>query len=112
MTGLRRLPFGLVVVLSLVVLFSPASQVPGGVEINDKVVHASLFLALALTGLVARLPVRALALGLVLYAGISEVLQVVLPIDRDGSVWDALADVLGVGFGLATAAIVVRPRKS
>ncbi len=103
------MPFALVVVLSLVVLFSPASEVPSGIQINDKVVHASLFLALAATGIVARLPVRALALGLVLYAGASEVLQAVLPIDRDGSVWDALADVLGVALGL-TAALVVRRR--
>jgi VanZ family protein len=109
LSALRRVPFALVVVLSLVVLFSPASQVPSGIQINDKVVHASLFLALAATGIVARLPVRALALGLVVYAGVSEVLQAVLPIDRDGSAWDALADVLGVALGL-TAALVVRRR--
>lgn len=97
--------------LSLVVLFSPASRVPSGIELNDKVVHAALFLTLAFTGVVAGLPVRALALGLVLYAGVSEVLQAVLPIDRDGSVLDALADVLGVVVGLTAGLAVVRRQK-
>ena len=108
MRDLRRLPFVLAVVLSLVVLFAPESQVPTGIEINDKVVHATLFLALAATGVVARLPVRALATALVLYAGVSEVLQALLPIDRDGSVGDAVADVLGVAIGLVAAALAVR----
>jgi VanZ family protein len=111
LTSLRQVPFGCAVLLSLVVLFSPASKVPSGIELNDKVVHAGLFLVLAVSGVVAGLPVRALALGLVVYAGVSEVLQAVLPIDRDGSVFDALADVLGAGAGLA-AALVVRRQKA
>ena len=111
MIPLHRVPFGFAVLLSLVVLFSPDSRVPSGIEINDKVVHAALFLLLAVTGVVAGLPLRALAFGLVLYAGVSEVLQAVLPIDRDGSVFDALADVLGVAAGLAAMALVVRRQK-
>ena len=54
---------------------------------------------------------RPCSCGLVLYAGVSEVLQAVLPIDRDGSVFDALADVLGVAAGLAAMALVVRRQK-
>jgi VanZ family protein len=108
---LRRVPFACAVLLSLVVLFSPASRVPSGIELNDKVVHATLFFVLAFTGIVAGLPLRALALGLALYAGVSEVLQAVLPIDRDGSVYDALADVIGVAAGLAAATLVVRRQK-
>lgn len=92
-------------------LFSPATRVPSGIEINDKVVHASLFLVLAVTGVVAGLPLRAVAFGLAIYAGVSEVLQAVLPIDRDGSVYDALADLFGVAVGLAAAALVVRRQK-
>jgi VanZ family protein len=98
------------VLLSLVLLFSPASTVPSGIEVNDKVVHAALFFVLAVTGVVAGLPLRALVFGLVLYAGVSEVLQAVLPIDRDGNVFDALADLLGAAAGLA-AALVVRRQK-
>jgi VanZ family protein len=108
---LRRVPFGCAVLLSLVVLFSPASGVPTGIEINDKVVHATLFLLLAATGVLAGLPLRALAIGLALYAGVSEVLQAVLPIDRDGSVYDALADLVGVAAGLALGARLLRRQK-
>ena len=110
-SGLRRVPFACTVLLSLIMLFSPASRVPSGIELNDKVVHATLFLALAFTGVVARLPLRALALGLVLYAGVSEGLQALLPIDRDGNVPDALADVIGVVVGLAAGLAVVRRQK-
>ena len=110
MISLRRAPFWCAVLLSLVLLFSPASRVPGGIELNDKVVHAALFFTLAVTGVLAGLPLRALALGLIVYAGVSEVLQAVLPIDRDGNVFDALADLLGAASGLAVA-LVIRRRK-
>ena len=112
MIPLRRVPFACAALLSLMVLFSPASKVPSGIELNDKVVHAGLFLVLAVSGVVAGLPMRSLALGLALYAGVSEVLQAVLPIDRDGSVFDALADLLGVAAGLGAAALVVRRQKA
>lgn len=98
-----RLAFAVTVAVSFVVLFSPASAVPGGLPVNDKVVHAALFAALALTGRLAGLPVAPLAAGLVLYAGVSEVLQVVLPIARDGDWRDALADTTGVALGLVLA---------
>ena len=55
----------------------------------DKVIHAALFALLAVT--TRRRYGR--GLGLVLgYAGLSEVLQAVLPIHRDGDVLDFLAD--------------------
>ena len=105
-----RAAFAGVVLLSLVVLFAPASQVPSGVPVNDKVVHASLFAALAVTGGLAGLATRVLAVGLVVYAGLSEVLQAVLPIHRDGDVHDALADTLGVLAGLALAEVATHRR--
>ena len=105
-----RAAFAGVVLLSLVVLFSPASEVPSGLPVNDKVVHASLFAALAVTGRLAGYATRLLAIGLVVYAGVSEVLQAALPIHRDGDVRDALADALGVLAGLALAQVAVRRR--
>ena len=57
--------------------------------------HAALFLALAGTGVGGPAAGARAGVGLVLYAGVSEVLQAVLPIERDGSVRDALADVVG-----------------
>ena len=87
-------------VLSLVVLFTPASGVPGGFEVNDKVVHFVLFAALAVTGRMAAIAPLPLLLGLLGYAGVSEVLQSVLPLNRDGDLLDVLADGLGVLTGL------------
>ncbi|MDX6299822.1 MAG: hypothetical protein QOF53_1036, partial [Nocardioidaceae bacterium] len=46
------------------VLFSPGSDTPD-VAVNDKLVHACLFAALALTGVLAGVPVRVLAPALV-----------------------------------------------
>jgi len=99
------------VVLSLVMLFSPASGVPGGFPLNDKLVHFLLFATLAVTGRMAGLNVVPLAFGLVAYAGVSELLQSALPIDRDGDLRDALADVLGALSGLGGIALARRNRR-
>jgi VanZ family protein len=97
-----RVFFALVVVASLWVLFSPGSDTPS-VAISDKLVHATLFAALAITGALAGVRVLALAPALVAYAGLSEVLQATLPIDRDGDWHDALADTIGTVIGLLLA---------
>jgi VanZ family protein len=106
-----RVAFAVVVLLSLVVLFEPGSDVPSGVPINDKVVHFTLFAALAVTGRLAGIRTVPLVLGLVAYAGISEVLQSSLPIDRDGDVRDALADTLGVLVGVGAMELWRRKRR-
>ena len=84
--------FVVVVVLSLVVLFLPRAPAGPSIPQFDKIVHAGLFGVLAAStrwrfgrGLTA-------VLG---YAGLSEVLQAVLPIARDGDPLDALADSVG-----------------
>ncbi|SEQ50082.1 VanZ like family protein [Lentzea xinjiangensis] len=98
----RVLPFVIAALLSVVVLFTPESGVPTAPPGTDKVVHAALFALLALTGLYAKIP-RILPL-LVVYAGVSEVLQqVVTPLRRSGDVLDALVDVAGIALGWAIA---------
>lgn len=94
-TTLLRIPFAVVVLISWVVLFTPASGVPSAPPWTDKVIHLLLFGALAATGSVAGFRARPLLVGLVCYAVISEVLQAVLPIGRDGDVLDAAVDLLG-----------------
>lgn len=94
--------FALVCLASLWVLFSPGSDTPS-VAISDKLVHGTLFAALAVTGVLAGVPVVVLAPALVAYAGLSEVLQATLPIDRDGDWHDALADTVGTAVGLLLA---------
>jgi VanZ family protein len=106
-----RLVLGLVFLASLWVLFSPGSDTPS-LAISDKLVHASLFAALALTGLLARVPLHVLAPVLVAYAGLSEVLQAILPIDRDGDWHDALADTVGTAIGLLLALAWLHSRQS
>ena len=101
----RRTPWGRVafasaVVVSLVVLFAPAGDVPGAPPGVDKLVHGGLFLALAMTGRWAGLRSAALGPALVLYAGGSEVLQGLAVIGRTASVADWIADVVGALAGL------------
>ena len=103
---LERGPFAAVVLLSVIVLFAPGSATPTLYPGLDKLVHLSLFAALALTGRWAGLPTTRLAAGLVVYAGMSEVLQGVLPIGRDAEVLDALTDAVGVALGVLAARVV------
>ena len=99
----RRTPLALAVLVSLVVLFSPGSEVPS-VAISDKLVHGALFAALAVTARMAGGRPAVVAAALVAYAGASEVLQGVLPIHRDAEWGDVLADVVGVAVGLLVTA--------
>ncbi len=101
-------PFGGVLLLSLLAFFTPGPDLPAGPDISDKAEHAAIFVVLALTGRLAGLGAGRLGAGLVGYAVVSEVLQAVLPIHRDGDWHDVVADVVGVGVGLALVALVGR----
>ncbi|MGW6936442.1 VanZ family protein [Lentzea sp. NPDC054927] len=106
----RVLPFVIAALLSVVVLFTPESGVPTAPPGTDKVIHTLLFALLAFTGLYAKIS-RILPL-LVVYAGVSEVLQqVITPLHRSGDVLDALVDVLGIGLGWAIAAAIRSSRR-
>jgi hypothetical protein len=79
--------------------------VPSSPPGTDKVVHTLLFALLAYTGLYAN--ISRVLLWLVVYAGISEVLQhLITPLHRSGDVLDALVDVAGIGLGWAIAAAI------
>lgn len=96
--------------LSVVVLFTPESGVPTAPPGTDKVIHTLLFALLAFTGLYAKIS-RILPL-LVVYAGVSEVLQqLITPLHRSGDVLDALVDVLGIGLGWAIASAIRSHRR-
>lgn len=105
-------PFGAAALISMVVLFTPASQTPQGPWGADKVVHIALFALLARTGRWS--PVRGwvLVLGLAGYAVLSEVVQAVAPLQRSGSASDVLADLIGIGVGLVGIhpALIRHPR--
>ena len=108
--ALSRGVFAVAVLVSLAVLFAPPSDVPDSPPGVDKIVHASLFLVLAVTGRWAGVGRTVLAALLVLYAAGSEVVQGLDAVGRTASVADWLADVVGVLAGLAVWAVVARRR--
>jgi hypothetical protein len=108
--ALSRGTFAVVVLVSLAVLFTPGDGVPSAPLGVDKVVHAVLFAALAVSGRWAGIGARMLAVLLVPYAAVSEVLQGLTPIDRSASPADWLADMVGLLLGLALWDAVARRR--
>lgn len=95
--------------VSAAMLFSPTTPGDGPFAGSDKVVHFLIFATLAALGRRARLPLPALAVGLVGYAIGSEFLQGLTP-SRMASPTDALADACGIVAGLALAPLVGRLR--
>ncbi|GAB2986624.1 VanZ family protein [Saccharothrix stipae] len=109
--GVRILPFVVAVLLSVIVLFTPASGVPTAPPGTDKVVHFLLFALLMGAGRYARLPAGPLAAVLIGYAAVSEVLQwLITALNRGGDLFDALVDVAGIAVGHLLARRVVSGR--
>ena len=106
---LSRAVLAVTVLVSLAVLFAPGDDVPSAPPGVDLLVHLLLFCALALAGRWAGIRPVPLAVLLVAYGGVSEVVQAVSDLQRSGSVVDWLADVVGVAAGLRVWA-VVEPR--
>lgn len=103
-----RLLFGVVVLISLIILFAPGRAVPPSPHDSDKLVHAGLFGALTVSGWWATRRHGALVGALAAYAVLSEVIQAVAPIGRDGGVPDALTDLVGIVLGLLADVAVRR----
>ena len=110
--ALSRGVLAVTVLVSLAVLFTPGDDVPSAPPGVDKLVHLLLFAALALAGRWAGVRLRALAVLLAGYAVVSEVVQALAPLQRSGSVADALADLLGLALGLLAGAGIERTRAS
>jgi len=110
--ALSRGAFAVVVLVSLAVLFAPASDVPTSPPGVDKLVHAALFAALALSGRWAGIGARGLAGLLVVYAVVSELVQGMTPLARSASGGDVLADLVGTAIGLLAWAVLQRRRRA
>ena len=104
---LARTVFALLLGISLAMFLTPGDDVPQGGP-DDKVVHALIFVALAVAGRWAQVPWRTLGLGLAAYAAVTEILQATLPINRDGNLPDSLADAVGIGIGLLLSLTATR----
>ncbi|TQN41908.1 VanZ like protein [Blastococcus colisei] len=107
--ALSRGAFAVVVLVSLAVLFAPASDVPSAPPGVDKLVHAGLFAALAVTGRWAGIGVGTLAALLLGYAVVSELIQGFTPVARSASPADVLADAVGTVLGLLVWRLLARP---
>ena len=106
--ALSRGVFAVVVLVSLAVLFAPADDVPSAPPGVDKLVHLLLFAALAGSGRWAGARTGVLAVLLVAYAAVSEVVQGASALERSASVADWVADVVGVLAGLLAWAWAAR----
>ena len=91
--------------VSVIVLFTPESGVPTAPPGTDKVVHFTLFAALASTGRIAGWRTASLLPALVAYAALSELLQGVLPLGRSCDLLDGVVDVAGALIGWAVFAL-------
>jgi len=97
-----RWAFGAALVVSGVVLFTPASGVPTAPPGTDKVVHLLVFAGLAATGQAAGVRTAPLLTALAAYAGVSELVQALPGLGRSASLADVAADLAGVALGLLT----------
>lgn len=103
--------FALAILVQLIALYLPNPPSGGGVPGADKAVHAAVFLAPALLGVLAGLRPVLLAPLLLAHAVVSELVQHFLLPGRGGDPWDAVADVVGVAIGLAIgSALLLRIR--
>jgi VanZ family protein len=96
---LWRVAFGVAIAVQLIAVYAPVG--PGGPEVTglDKVVHILIFFAPALAALMMGLRAR-WALGiLALHAPVSELIQYFALPQRDGDVFDVMADLTGVVLG-------------
>ncbi|PIE28107.1 MAG: hypothetical protein CSA58_00680 [Micrococcales bacterium] len=119
-THTRPVWFALSLLAQALALYWPLSMGTSvGVPLADKVVHLVIFAVPAYLGLrwaTTRAPVSratpsrwlatAVVLGLLLHAGLSEVIQGAL-LTREQSAADAFADILGIALGVAAARLTI-----
>ena len=86
-------------VVQLIALYLPRAPSEGGGHGVDKLVHAALFAAVVWTARRVGLPMLAVVLICAAHAPLSEWVQSAVLPHRDGSVGDALADLVGVAIG-------------
>jgi len=105
-----RVALAVTVVVQLVVLYWPDPGGPEGVPHLDKAVHLLVFGAVALTGRLAGLPARLLAVLLAAHAVVSELVQHAFLPGRSGDVLDVAADLAGAAVGLLLARALLGAR--
>lgn len=107
--GLRA-AFVLALLVQVYLLYGRAPATPSGLEIPhlDKVAHVGMFALPALLGVLAGLRPWLVGLLLLVHAPVSEVIQHTFLPDRAGDPADLVADVIGIGLGLAVGLWMLR----
>jgi hypothetical protein len=101
------------VVVQLVVLYAPrAPATPSSLPWLDKLVHLTVFGAVAWAAVRCGLAPRVVGVVLVAHAALSEIVQHTLLAHRTGDVLDAVADSVGVVVGLALGGALRGRRRS
>ena len=95
-----RAGFVVALLVHLVVLYAPRAPAAPGPVWLDKVVHVTIFAAVAVTAAWAGLPRRPVVLLLLGHAVVSELLQWLILPDRSGDPWDSVADAAGVALAV------------
>lgn len=107
---LLRIGFVAALLLQVYLLYGftpgPSSAVP--IPHLDKVAHIGMFALPAFLGVLARVRPWVVGLLLVAHAPVSEVIQHRFLAARAGDPWDLVADVVGIGLGLALG-LLLRP---
>jgi hypothetical protein len=103
-----RAVFAVVLAVQLVLLYWPRAVQPAGGLPWDKIVHATIFGLVVVTGLRAGIPRRPWILVTLAHAVVSELVQHALLPNRSGDPYDALADVAGV---VIAAIATARPKR-
>jgi hypothetical protein len=104
----RTAAFAVSVAVQFAVLYWPrAAAAPSPLPV-DKVVHVAIFAAVAWTGLRLGLAPAPLLGALLVHAGVSEIVQATLLVQRSGDPGDAVADAVGVAFGAVAARFPTR----
>jgi VanZ family protein len=104
--------FGLAVASNLWGLYSQGQPGPPMFPGFDKLAHLGSFALVMLTGLLAGVRPRLLAVVLAAHAALSEVVQHTLLPDRSGDVTDLVADLAGVALGWLVWRTITRRARS
>lgn len=105
---LWRVALVLLVAVHLAILYAPDTGAAPPFPGIDKVVHVATFASVALAGLRAGLAARWWLPVVAMHAGVSELVQHWLLPHRSGDPFDVVADLAGLGLGVAADVVAAR----
>ena len=99
--------FWLLIVIVSVLMLIELQPTTGGIPNIDKLEHAFVFIALTMTGCLAYAQQKPwLYAGLIALGALYEVLQALFTVTRQASVYDWLADIVGILITISVMALL------